>query len=343
MEIRRAVRTAVALWTVCGAALGAIPADPLARHYRSTGPYEVATASDKWRDETRQRDIPLIMYFPKTGQGPFPLIVFSHGLGASHKNYDFLGRQWASHGYVSVHIGHEGSNAETFARSTYPKWAVLKALTPGTATGRALDVKFAIDQMERIAREPGPLQGRVDVKRVGVSGHSYGAFTTLGIAGQVYIDPLGLARPSPDPRVRAVLPLSAPVINRSTATLVRAYGRIAIPMLLMTGTNDAGDTPAWARRLPFDYVHGADKYLVTFKGGDHLTFVGWVRPGAMAPFDRKFHELIRMSTTAFWDAYLKDKPNAKEWLAGRGFEAVLDGHGKYEKSLKASEVVQVGN
>jgi predicted dienelactone hydrolase len=37
------------------------------------------------RDEKRGHDIPLKIYHPGGGAGPFPVVVFSHGLGGSRE------------------------------------------------------------------------------------------------------------------------------------------------------------------------------------------------------------------------------------------------------------------
>jgi predicted dienelactone hydrolase len=53
---------------------------------------------------------------PATGPGPFPVIVFSHGLGGSREGYKYLGRHWASYGYVAVHVEHLGSDTAAFTK-----------------------------------------------------------------------------------------------------------------------------------------------------------------------------------------------------------------------------------
>src|ERR1700722_18408724 len=72
---------------------------------------EVDFVRHEWRDAKRERTVPVKIYFPKTGEGPFPVIIFSHGLGGSREGYEYLGRYWASHGYVSVHLQHAGSDS----------------------------------------------------------------------------------------------------------------------------------------------------------------------------------------------------------------------------------------
>src|SRR5581483_9906365 len=71
----------------------------------------VATVKYDWLDQKRDRKVPVKIYYPQTGSGPFPVIIFSHGLGGSRDGYEYLGRYWASHGYVSVHLQHLGSDS----------------------------------------------------------------------------------------------------------------------------------------------------------------------------------------------------------------------------------------
>ena len=93
----------------------------------------------------------------------------------------------------------------------------------------------------------------------------------------------------------------------------------------MTGTLDnspIGDTKAKDRRVPFDHVRGADQYLVTFIGGDHMIFSGRGRLGGGAN-DAAFQSLIQTATTIFWDAYLKGDRQAKAFLVGEGLAKTL--------------------
>jgi hypothetical protein len=46
--------------------------------------------------------------------------------------------------------------------------------------------------------------------------------------------------------------------------------------------------------------------------------------------DPLFHDLIRESTTAFWDAYLKGDAAAETWLAGGGLRDVMGKDGRLE-------------
>ena len=76
--------------------------------------------------------------------------------------------------------------------------------------------------MEKMDREPGALRGRLDLSRVGMAGHSFGAWTTLAVAGEVFVGPGGQEVSLTDPRVKAAIPMSAPVPQDKT-TLDKAF------------------------------------------------------------------------------------------------------------------------
>ena len=179
------------------------------------GPFAVEVAAYDWVDKTRHREVPVKIYLPKTGRGPFPVIIFSHGLGGSRDGYEYLGRHWASHGYVSVHLQHKGSDTAVWKGQARPMEAMREfAKRPANAVNRPLDVRFAIDQVEKMNGERGTLQGRLDLSRIGMAGHSFGAWTTLAVIGEVFIAPGGRESSLPDPRVKAAVAMSAPAPAR---------------------------------------------------------------------------------------------------------------------------------
>jgi predicted dienelactone hydrolase len=302
------------------------------------GPFEVQTVLYEWTDAARNRAVPAKIYYPKTGQGPFPVILFSHGLGGSRYGYEYLGQYWASYGYVSVHVQHAGSDEAVWKCELQPmKSMSAAAANPANAIARPLDIRFAIDQVTQLAKDEGPLKGRLDLDRVGVAGHSFGAYTTLAVAGEVFVGPAGNEISGADPRAKAAIAMSAPVPGRKE-DLDKAFGSIRIPVFHMTGTKDdspIGETAAKDRRLPFDHSKGPDQYLLTFDGGDHMIFSGRARLAAGGEKDAEFQALIRVSSLAFWDAYLKGDAKAKAWLSGGGFEKVLGKNGTFEQKPPA--------
>ncbi|HEY0553536.1 MAG TPA: hypothetical protein VGG20_04675 [Thermoanaerobaculia bacterium] len=330
----RAARAFLALLLFATAAATAAAPAP-ASYKKDLGPYLVVSELLSWQDTARDRPVPVKIYSPATGKGPFPVIVFSHGLGGSREGYEYLGRQWASQGYVAVHVEHLGSDTAAFKKGG----RILKELReaaadPANALARPLDVRFVLDQLEKVNRGGSPLAHRLDLDRIGMAGHSFGAWTTLAVAGQA----IGRLGSSADPRIKAAIAMSAPAPRRRES-LDRAYAGIHIPILHMTGTRDdspLGETSAAERRLAYDHIQGADQYLVTFQGGDHMIFSGrLLGDRGDREKDPLFHSLILQSTTAFWDAYLKGDTAAKAWLAQGGYAAVLGVDGKLEEKISS--------
>ncbi len=322
---------------VAGNARAGTPLTFASEYKRAAGPHEVAELRFDWHDSARDRDVPVKVYCPARDPGPFPVILFSHGLGGSREGYAYAGRHWASHGYVCVHLQHPGSD-ETVWKGLRPAEgmeAMRAALAqPANAVHRPLDVRFVIDRLEALQLETGLPAGRMDLARIGMAGHSFGAFTTLAVIGKAGRAAVAGRSRVADPRIKAAVIMS-PTVSPDSAhdREPRTYAGIGVPCFHLTGTLDdapINNSRAADRRIPFDLISGPDQYLVIFTGGDHMVFSGRRGPRGDGRLDPLFHDLIRMSTTAFWDAYLKQDAGARAWLAEGGFGRALGNHGTFE-------------
>ena len=317
-------------------ASAALPAAAWAAPYTRPA-LETSTWLGEWRDAKRDRTIPVKIYFPQ-GDGPFPVIIFSHGLGGSREGYSYLGNQWGANGYVSVHLQHIGSDDSVW-KGGGGMQNMARAANAKNATDRARDVSFALDQLEKLnAAGDFPLRGKLDLKKIGMAGHSFGSNTTLLVCGMKF--DLPGAPDFSDPRIKAAIAMSAP--SPQSKNYEKIYGTIKLPMFHMTGTKDESplDRPgssAADRRTPYDQIKGTDSYLTVFKDGDHMVFSG-ARRGARVPSDARNHELIQQSSTAFWDAYLRGDAKAKGWLADE-FGKELGTAGTFEKKVAPTAVV----
>jgi predicted dienelactone hydrolase len=116
-------------------------------------------------------------------------VLFSHGLGGSREGPAFLGEHWAGRGYLAVFLQHPGSD-ESVRKDVSPGQrlrAMEQAASARNFLLRARDVPAVLDQLERWNRSPGhPLVGRMDLGRIGMSGHSFGAVTTQAVSGQSF-------------------------------------------------------------------------------------------------------------------------------------------------------------
>ncbi|CAN5902913.1 hypothetical protein BH11VER1_BH11VER1_42260 [soil metagenome] len=156
-----------------------------------------------WHDTNRDRDVPVKIYFPTDTPGPFSIVIFSHGLGGSRENYECLGRHWAGCGYVSVHVQHPGSDDSIWKDvpvADRAKALQNAAMNVSNMTNRPLDGQFAIDQLTLLNTDKSsPLMGRLNLKTIAIAGHSFGGYTTLALAGQTFLLPLGIQQRYEEP------------------------------------------------------------------------------------------------------------------------------------------------
>lgn len=309
----------------------AIRPDPAA-YKREAGPAQVASLLEDWRDAARERDVPVKIWYP-AGDGPFPVIVFSHGLGGTRESYAYLGRHWASWGYVCVHVQHVGSDDSVWRGSPRPMEELQRAASDlANLLGRPKDITFAIDELaRRNALEGWLLKGKLDLAALGVGGHSFGAYTALCAAGRVLTAPGGkLEYALGDPRVKAALAMSPQGHERERTN--GTWKKLATPCFHMTGTDDtspiSGDSRPAERRIPFDCIDAPDQYLLILQGAQHMAFsdAGFGTGGR----DPDHWPLILSSSTAFWDAHLKHDAQALAWLRDGGFAALLGKQGTFE-------------
>jgi len=317
---------------------GILPAESTMPDYiNSQDLYEIKTLKTVWHDDARDRDVPVKIYFPAPA-GKYPVIIFSHGLGGTCDGYEYIGTHWAKNGYVSVHIQHKGSDDAVWRGKANPMQEMKKAAMDfQSVLNRPKDVAFAIDQMDKLNKDgKSELKDKCDMEKIGVAGHSYGAYTALASSGRILVGPLGGKLNLSDPRIRACIPMSAPAKGKEKKN--NSYSEYKVPCMHMTGTLDdspVGDTKAADRRIPFDSIDKGDQFLVTFKDGDHMIFSGrGVKMVERAANDKVFQELIKQATTEFWDAYLKEKPEAKKWLTDGDLEKAMGEKAAVEKKIK---------
>jgi predicted dienelactone hydrolase len=272
-------------------------------------------------DAARNRDIPVRIYFPPNDK-PAPVVLFSHGLSGSREGSKFLGKRWAARGYLAVFVQHPGSD-ELVWKNAPPaeRMAALgKAASLENFFLRVEDIRAVLDQLPAWNKS-GRLAKRMDLSRIGMSGHSFGAVTTEAVSGETL--PLS-GRDLTDPRIRAAVIMS-PSTPRSI-TAEQAVGAVKIPWLLMTGTKDVSpiETDAKARLAIYPALRGAPKYQVVLNNAGHSVFTDSAVRGDGERRNRNHHRVILALSTAFWDAYLLDNKDALAWLNGIGPRSVME-------------------
>lgn len=275
-------------------------------------------------DSARLREIPVRIYLP-VERAPAPVILFSHGLGGSREGSAYLGRHWSARGYVAVFLQHPGSDDTVWQDVPKAKRlaAMNQAASPHNLLLRVRDVSVVLDQLAAWQRQLGhALAGRLDLVRVGMSGHSFGAMTTQAVSGQSL--PAGGPRLT-DPRIKAALPMSPSVPQRGDPA--QAFAAVKIPWLLMTGTKDTapiGGQTVESRLSVYPNLPDVAKYELVLHDAEHSAFTERPLPGESGRRNPNHHRAILALSTAFWDTHLRGDPAARAWLHGPGPRTVLE-------------------
>ncbi|HEY5155179.1 MAG TPA: hypothetical protein VIJ47_10630 [Acidimicrobiales bacterium] len=252
-------------------------------------PTEAGTQTPEHPGRTLDTDV----YVPD-GPGPFPLIVFAHGMGGSTGRVVGLLTAWAEAGFVVAAPSFPVTNDRVPGASE--NWRNVAA-QPG-------DVSFVLDTLlgtggdrtalasldQRLDDSIGPpLTTRIDPARIGVGGHSLGGGTTYGVVFNTCCR---------DTRVKAAEVLS----GAEFPVGVPPGGMFAldghVPLLIVHGDHDASlayhlDSDVYATARP-------PVWFVTLIGGTHSD------PYEDVP--SRWDDAVVKITTSFWEATLGGAP-----------------------------------
>ncbi len=284
------------------------------------------TTLEEWTDAAREREVPVKFYWPAEGAKPAPItpapitpapiILASHGLGGSREVMSYLCQAWADAGFVVVAMQHVGSDESVWQGQPRPLQAMREAANAKNSILRVEDVRFVIDTLIARAAE----DKRLDVTRIGLSGHSFGAQTTLACSGVRYGPRL---TSFVDERIKASVALS-PAPPENVPDLEKAFAYVRIPMLHITGTQDVaiiGNTTAQQRLMPYFHTNSSPQFLAVFDAADHMVFSGAREGGRLATRadpnkdpgrDEEIRAQVIALSVSFWKAYLLDDPKAKD-------------------------------
>ncbi len=282
------------------------------------------------KDEKRSREISIRVYLP-TEKKPAAVVLFSHGLGGNREGSAYLGPHWASRGYVVVFLQHPGSDDSIWKdKKVSERMAAMKsAANAQNLLLRVADVPAVLNQLETWNKESGHLlAGRLDTKRIGMSGHSFGAVTTQAVSGQS--QPVG--RGFADTRIQAAVVMSPSTPRVGNAK--KAFADVKMPWMLLTGTNDTSPiagTDVQSRLDVFPALPAGGKYELVLNKAEHSAFTDRALPGETEKRNPNHHKAILAVTTAFWDAYLHDDAEAKKWLESTEVRKVLEKDDKWQK------------
>ena len=262
--------------------------------------------------------------------GPYPLVIVSHGYPGSRVLMTYLTENLASKGYVVVAIDHtESTHAD-------------KVSFAGTLLNRAADIRFVLDAVADMSHFGGGfLAGMVDDERTALIGFSmggYGALVAAGagltefMIGNPFLSPGGfLARYRPgsaeyqellDDRIKAIVafaPCCATFNFWDPATLQG----LTVPSFFIVGDQDRTAPFAGVEFLVENTVK-SDRYYLKYQGAIHevpvnpappiseSNYAEWLHYQEPAWDNRKLNNVNQHFVTAFLGLHLGDDPGVYE-------------------------------
>ncbi|PCJ02322.1 MAG: hypothetical protein COB14_02145 [Alphaproteobacteria bacterium] len=285
-------------------------------------PYRVLLKRGEFIDSARDgRCVPYKIYYPEGHDlDQIPVVIWSHGFGGNRDGAAFISRFLAGQGYILVHVTHIGTDSSLWEGKGGHAWDVLQKATISreTTLNRMHDVPFVLDQLVDWASENPDIGRYMDMTRIGMSGHSFGALTTQVMAGMMFPDIDGQLANMRDARISCGIAYSpVPIAHLTDASPEDIYATIDMPLLHMTGTDDASPLEDYGyehRLIVREHANHPEQYLQVLEDGDHMVYNG-TRGKLAKNLKRDEHEEeIKHAALAFWDAYLKGDDASLLWL-----------------------------
>lgn len=245
------------------------PADTESARRLASGDYQIGSVERQYVDTSRpsqaygdfegstSRKLESTIWFPEAGsEGPFPLVIYSHGFMSTRAEAAYLGKHLAARGYVVAAADYPLSSRDAAPDRPYAMDVI----------NQPADVSFLIDQvLQEGADQTSDLFGLVDGSRVGAAGLSLGGLTTTLAAFHPELA---------DPRVDAALSIAGP----SGLFDPRFFQYRDVPFLMLAGTLDA-IVPYAQNAAPMpEKLPGSQ--LITLEKGTHVGFsevAKWLR------------------------------------------------------------------
>ena len=225
---------------------------------------------------------------PKWTDGPYPLLLWSHGSGGVPWEATYFTAHLASHGFVVVAPTHVGNSTDCpfpcLPTNPRARSSIIEA-----ELQRPDDIIFALDEAVTLSVGADPLlAGLIDPERAGVAGLSFGAGTAVRVIGR-------------DRRFRAAVAL-APYASSSTR---QAVATIDGPTMLWGGHLDQV-LPFPQQQALYDAFppSGPERWLLAFPRAGHFAFGNYcpavlVTCGSNNLPQARAHLLIRRWSTPF--------------------------------------------
>lgn len=213
---------------------------------------------------------------PIANDGPFPLVIISHGYPGNRFLLSHLAENIASKGYVVASIDHTDSTYRT------------QAAFGSTLVNRSLDQVFVLNEMERLSADSATvLGGLVDASNTAIVGYSmggYGAVITAGAGvtqlsidyafgaphGQLGVHKAGSASHNEllDSRIKTAVAFAPWGMNFGFWDAA-GLADIEIPMMFVAGSEDDVSGYEIGIRAIWEGASSVERALLTFDNANH--------------------------------------------------------------------------
>ena len=121
------------------------------------------------------REMLLRIIYPDQ-DGPYPIIVFSHGTFSSSEKYNLVVEFWAERGYIVILPNHLDANYGIVPRKTEDMIRIIDT--------RISDMSLILDNLDVIEQQNPGLEGKLNQDMIIAAGHSIGTQVVLVNTGQ---------------------------------------------------------------------------------------------------------------------------------------------------------------
>lgn len=198
---------------------------------------------------------------PLRTEGPYPVILYSHGSGGIRFQSVFQTPHLASHGYVVISPDHHGNTLyDLFLDPNAQDISKLML----SAQNRPTDMKFAMEAIQKRVQTPGDLLYKLaSFKKVGMTGHSFGGLTSILVTRIL-------------PNVAVIVP-QAPAASLMTLLGVRSEHIAHVPAMVLAAQKDntleyQKEQKSFYDNMTKDPFFDAERHIVSFIKGGHFTF-----------------------------------------------------------------------
>jgi predicted dienelactone hydrolase len=271
-----------------------------------------------------------------------PVVMFSHGLSSRPEDHSEALNHLASYGYVVAATQHIGSDI-IYLQEMFEGYH-KNIFDVNEFINRPKDISFVIDELER--RNLSRFQRKLKLKNVGMSGHSFGGYTTLAIAGATFdLDELqeacdrlyggldvslllecrALELPKQPYQLRderVTVAFAGNPVNRYIFG-EKGLGDLKIPVLLASGSDDPVAPPALEQVASFTWLNTPNKYWMLVEGQAHVNFTkldGGIKEALDStvhlalPSQELISSYVNAISVAFFEVHLTDNKDYQPYL-----------------------------